>query len=129
MIGLPLSQDVLKYEAKFALNLTTRKCICYGLGAAALLTIFFLLPKTLTFTVKATISACIGIPFFLWGAIEIFGTKPEKVLLPIIIDNFIAPCVRKNEIHFSEYDNKQRIIKTKKKKERAKISKEYKSIL
>lgn len=128
MIGIPITQDILKYEAKFALNLTTRKCIFYGLGATAVLTSFFLLFKDFSFTFRACASICIGIPLFLWGAVKPFGVNPEKIIGPIIFDNFIAPSVRIKEIHMTVYDDKKKIVKETKKKNRAKISKEYKPI-
>ena len=34
MIGQPMPQDILKHESKFALGLSTRQCIFYGIGAA-----------------------------------------------------------------------------------------------
>lgn len=129
MIGAQMPQDILKYEAKFALGLTARKCVYYGLGVAAGLFGFFTLGASFSMNTRSIITCILCIPFFLWGTAKPFGENPEKVVIPFIIDNFLAPAVRVKEIHFSEYEKETAIYKAKRKTDRAAVSKEYKMIL
>lgn len=135
MIGQPMPQDILKHESKFALGLSTRQCIYYGIGAAlALVGFFYIAP---IFALKGTSAAILGavfaIPFFVWGTIKPFGENPEKIMIPFIIDNFIAPSVRLKEVHDEEYEKavkmKTLIRKQKKKQLKAEKKAGYQMIL
>ena len=132
MIGQPMPQDILKHESKFALGLSTRQCIFYGIGAALALVGFFYM-----FEIKGTSAAILGavlaIPFFVWGTIKPFGENPEKIMIPFIIDNFIAPSVRLKEVHDEEYEKavKMKTLTKKQKKKQLKAEKKagYQMIL
>lgn len=129
MIGQPMPQDILKYEAKFALGLSTRKCIFYGIGAVlALIGFFAVAPK---FGLKGTSAAILGavfaIPFFIWGTIKPFGENPEKILIPFLVDNLIAPSVRRKEIHDEDYEKATAIEKLDKKEKKKQLKAEKKS--
>lgn len=135
MIGQPMPQDILKHESKFALGLSTRQCIYYGIGAAlALVGFFYIAP---IFGLKGTSAAILGavlaIPFFVWGTIKPFGENPEKIMIPFIIDNFIAPSVRLKEVHDEEYEKavKMKTLTKKQKKKQLKAEKKagYQMIL
>lgn len=135
MIGQPMPQDILKYEAKFALGLTTRKCIWYGIGVVGALCGFFVIGPALNFsmTLKIIIGVVFCIPFFLWGAIKPFGENPEKVIVPFILDNLIAPSIRKKEVHDFDYEKNIKMEKLSKKEKKKQINlekkSEYKSII
>ena len=135
MIGQPMPQDILKHESKFALGLSTRQCIFYGIGAALALVGFFYIASM--FEIKGTSAAILGavlaIPFFVWGTIKPFGENPEKIMIPFIIDNFIAPSVRLKEVHDEEYEKavKMKTLTKKQKKKQLKAEKKagYQMIL
>lgn len=129
MIGQPMPQDILKHESKFALGLSTRQCIFYGIGAAlALVGFFYIAP---IFEIKGTSAAILGavlaIPFFVWGTIKPFGENPEKIMIPFIIDNFIAPSVRLKEVHDEEYEKAVKIKTLTKKQKKKQLKAEKKA--
>lgn len=111
MISAPATQDILKYKAKFVGNFTTRNLIFGALGVAAIyLTnryvfhVEFGMSDLTGGQINSTeilLAVLPGFPFFLFGWWYPFGQPLEKILIPTIIDNFIAPAIRKNEIHYS----------------------------
>ena len=129
MIQAPIPQDVLKFKAKMALNLTARQCVCFGLaGVAAIGAIMLTIPVGGSFE-EIKESAGIGtvlliilfaLPFLFFGLFQPYGVPLEKFLIPFIIDNVLSPSVRPNEIHFGEIEDETRyatrLKSTKKKK-------------
>lgn len=106
MIAQPMPQDILKYKAKFALNLTTRQCVCYGVGiACVLLGMFTIFPALISdMKIRMMVSAALGVPAFLWGSLMPFGQPMEKIIGPFIQDNILNPSLRVKEIHFPEVE-------------------------
>lgn len=109
MVGCSIPQDILKYDTKFALNLSVREIICaslsiVGLWAGHTIAASFGLPWD---AYPHIIMMAIGaVPFLMWGFVKIYNQPMEKILLPIIYDNFVVPQTRLYEIHFSAEDNK-----------------------
>lgn len=105
MIEKPMPQDVLKYKAKLIGNFSMRQCI--AITACVLLVIlgYFLLGKKMeSMQMAIIVSALPAIPAWLVGFVEVMGMPLEKVAMPLLIDNFLAPAVRKKEIHFPDYE-------------------------
>lgn len=128
MIGQPMPTNILKYESKFVLGLTARKCGIYVIGLILGLLVFFKTSSIFTINTRALIAAMILIPFFIVGEANPYGENLEKILIPFIIDNFIAPSKRIKEIHFETYEEHSQIKKAKNKKDYAVKSKTYKMI-
>ena len=131
MIGAPFPQDVLDYSPKFALNLTAREAAFYTVGAVACVATFMTLNDTTTYAtnIKAMISACVGLPVFVWGKAKPFGQPLEKIIVPFLMDNILSPRVRLKENHFEEYEERfERPLKSSDIRDRAKKSKEFKGI-
>lgn len=140
MIQCPIPQDILKYKPKFALNLTTRQCVCYGLGCAIGGLAFLVSSGFIESTgAKVVITIIFAAPFFAWSALsDLFGVPFEKFVIPFLIDNFIAPTTRYNEVHYGEIEEeirqatKIRSTRKRSKKKEAEIlasaSKEYVAI-
>ena len=108
MVSAPIPQDILKYKAKFVLNLTVRELIC-AVSAVALGFIGYtcVVQKYLPdaeFHIKALIIMAFALPALLMGWFKPFGQPLEKVMLPFIVDNILAPANRPNEVHFDGYD-------------------------
>lgn len=107
MVERPMPQDVMKFKAKLMGNFTARQVVWGMLGVAACVGCFFGFGDKIganTTQMKIIICAIPSIPFFLIGFMPIMGMPMEKVLIPIIVDNFIAPAIRKKEIHNPEYE-------------------------
>lgn len=111
MIESPIPQDILKYKAKFIGNFTAREAIWLTVGGISCLISFFFLFPDLTTNIKIIISACIGLPFFLIGFVRPLGQPIEKIAGVLIMDNFIAPPVRKNEVRHPELEKYERTRK------------------
>lgn len=128
-----MPQDILKYEAKFALGLSARKIVFYGIGVVlALIGTLNIAPKfDLNITGRIIVGVICGFPFFFWGTIKPFGQNLEKVIIPFLVDNFLTSSVRKKEVHDEDYEKYTQIRKStnKKKEDYAKKSKEYKGIV
>ena len=106
MIERPMPQDVLKYKAKLIGNLSARECVAtiasialVGLGYAA-----YGHNIDQSGPLKIILSAIPAIPAWIIGFMPIMGMPAEKVAIPMFIDNFLAPAVRKKEIHFEDYE-------------------------
>ena len=108
MIGQPMPTNILKYESKFVLGLTARKCVIYVIGLILGLLVFFKTSSIFTINTRVLIAV--------------------MILIPFIIDNFISPSKRIKEIHFETYEEHSQIKKAKNKKDYAVKSKTYKMI-
>ena len=106
MIERPMPQDVLKYKAKLIGNLSARECVA-TLASVALVGIGY---ATYGHNIdqsgplKVILSAIPALPAWIIGFMPIMGMPAEKVAIPLFIDNFWAPAVRKKEIHFKDYE-------------------------
>ncbi len=108
MVSAPIPQDILKYKAKFVLNLTVRELVCaavaVALGAGGYMLVVDKYFPNAEFHIKAVITMLFALPALLMGWFKPFGQPLEKVMIPFIVDNILAPSNRPNEVHFDGYD-------------------------
>ncbi len=105
MIERPMPQDVMKYKAKLIGNLSMRQCVAVIAAFVVVLPSYFLFGKKMETTqLQIIISAIPAVPIFLIGFVPIMGLPAEKIAIPMFIDNFLAPVVRKKEIHNEGYE-------------------------
>ena len=105
MIERPMPQDILKYKAKILGNFSGRNIIWGGISVAIIVAFFFIIGDRIESNpIKILVSAIPAIPTLLIGFMDIQGQPFEKVAIPIFIDNFLAPAVRKKEIHYPDYE-------------------------
>ena len=105
MIGAPIPQNVLKYEAKLIAHFTAREAIIYGAGITlSAIVDFKIVPSNVEAFTKLLIAVVIMFVFVAWGKAKPFGQPLEKVIVPIIEDNWLKPNVR-----VRSYDRKDHI--------------------
>lgn len=105
MIERPMPQDIMKFKAKMMMGLTGKQLLCVIIGAVlALIGYFTVGCHFKSNQLKIIISAIPAIPPLIVGFMPIMGMPFEKVAKPMLIDNFIAPAVRKKEIHHPGYE-------------------------
>ena len=105
MIERPMPEDILKYQNKFMGSFTLRQGVL-GLVSVALLakgifSWFVWIPNN---SIKALVSLVPALPFILIGFFPIYGVPFEKIIVPIVYDNFICPIIRKKEVHYPEME-------------------------
>lgn len=111
MIEKPMPQDVLKFKTKFVAGLTLRQCIFLLLcGIVALFSYFFLFEGIQSGKIKIFCTALTVVPFGIVGFIEIMGQPFEVLAKDMLIDNFIAPAVRKKEYRHPELEKWEKDI-------------------
>jgi hypothetical protein len=108
-IGSQIPQDILKFESKPILGLSVRKALFFGAGFLFGVMTFFFSPDTLPYMIKSIITAAVALPIFIWGAASPFGQPLEKVIMPFLIDNLIAPPLRKKEIHHELLEKQEKM--------------------
>ena len=108
MVSAPIPQDILKYKAKFVLNFTVRELICLVcafvlgfLGYRFVVAPYF---SGADFRIRAGIIVLFAFPALAFGWLKPFGQPLEKIAIPFIVDNILAPANRVNEVHFETYD-------------------------
>lgn len=84
MAYVPVPKDLTKVKTKVMFNLTKRQLICFGIGIAIGLPIFFLTKKALGTSVSAMLMIIVMLPCFLLALYEKHGQPIEKVLKNII---------------------------------------------
>lgn len=105
MIERPMPQDVLKYKAKLIGNFSARQIVCLFIAVVIVAIDYFLYGRNMSLDPKAVaLLAFPAVPVLICGFMPIMGMPAEKIAVPLIVDNFIAPAVRKKEIHFPEYE-------------------------
>lgn len=124
-IGKPMPQDIFKYRAKFIEGFSARQCGFYLTGVVVGLVIFFWGIPNSPMNIRSIACAAGCLPFFLWVSVNPYGQPLEKIIIPFIEDNVLAPPIRKKEIHFPEYEAGRRQDP---KEHSAKQSKEYTAI-
>lgn len=107
-IGKQMPQDIFKYEAKFIAGFSARQCVFYLSGVLVGFAMFFGAFKGATMNVRIVACAAGCLPFFLWGTVKPFGQPLEKVLVPFVEDNILAPPIRRKEKHYPEFDTMKR---------------------
>lgn len=110
MIERPVPQDILKYKQKAIKNFSARECIWGGIAAVIVIAGMVNNTGITDTTHRAIVSAIPAVPFCLIGFVKIYGVPFEKIIGPIVFDNFICPIKRKKEYHnksFEEYEKKR----------------------
>lgn len=139
MIECSMTQDILKYKSKFVGGFSAREAVFLMIGACVGIFGFFTLFSEFELNQRVICTGIIAAPILVFGFMRPFDQPMEKVLLPMIEDNFLAPPIRKKEIHHPEFEKyeKQHPVssiekggrnKSQKKEFHVKASKEYKAI-
>lgn len=110
MIERPMPQDIMKFKAKLIAGLTARQIVWGGIAGVVAIGTYFALGDVefASGQMKVIVSAIPALPFFAMGFMTIMEMPLEKVAIPLLIDNFIAPPVRKKEIHNPGYEKFQK---------------------
>ena len=92
---ISIPRDLSKVKTKVFFNLTRRQLVCFGLGAAAGLPVFFII-KHLGTDISSDVMGMmvVMIPFFLFAMYEKNGQPLEKILKQIIRAKFERPKTR-----------------------------------
>ena len=90
-------KDLTKVKNKLAFNLTKRQLICFGIGAAMGIPVFFLLRNVIGMSNAATIMVLVMLPAFMFAMYEKDGQPLEEILMNIIRVKFLRPSIRKYE--------------------------------
>lgn len=109
MIERPIPQDILKYKQKALGNFSAREVIFGGIGVILMACgclIWFSDVENISY--RALYSALPAIPFWLIGFVKIYNVPIEKCIGPLIIDNFWNPIKRKKEVHYPEYEKREK---------------------
>ena len=94
MAYVPVPKDLTKVKSKFLFGLTKRQVICFGIGAACGLPVFFLTKGAIGTTLASLAMILIMLPFFLFAMYEQHGQPLEVVLRHIIETRFRRPRIR-----------------------------------
>lgn len=97
MAYVSVPKDLTKVKNKLAFNLTKRQLICFGIGAAMGIPVFFLLRNVIGMSNAATIMVLVMLPAFMFGMYEKDGQPLEEILMNIIRVKFLRPSIRKYE--------------------------------
>lgn len=97
MAYVTIPKDLDKVKNKVVLNLTLRQIICFGIGAALGIPVYFLTKRVADSSAAATLMVLIMLPAFLFAMYERDGMPLEKILKNIIRVHYIRPAVRKYE--------------------------------
>lgn len=126
MIGAPIPEDILKFETKLVGNFTAREAVIYGAGIlAAGITALKIIPPYVAVNTKIVVATVIMLAFFAWGKAKPFGQPLEKVIIPIIQDNFLKPSIRTKAYDRAEHEKSFNAgLKSKDSKDKAKRSKD-----
>ena len=74
-----IPRDLSKVKTKVAMNLTARQLICFGLGFAIAIPVFFFVKKPLGMDAAALCCMIVCVPFFILGMYEKNGLSAEKL--------------------------------------------------
>ena len=97
MAYVSVPKDLTKVKNKLAFNLTKRQLICFGIGAAMGIPVFFLLRNVIGMSNAATIMVLVMLPAFMFAMYEKDGQTLEEILMNIIRVKFLRPSIRKYE--------------------------------
>ena len=97
MAYVSVPKDLTKVKNKLAFNLTKRQLICFGIGAAMGIPVFFLLRNVIGMSNAATIMVLVILPAFMFAMYEKDGQPLEVILMNIIRVKFLRPSIRKYE--------------------------------
>ena len=94
------------------LNLTKRQLICFGIGVAVAIPVFFLSKKAFGMEGGVFTCMCTAFPFFLLGMYEKNGVPAEKLLFYAVQHDFLRVQVRpKDESNRFEREEKEEMIR------------------
>ena len=109
MIERPIPQDILKYKQKAIGNFSAREIIFGGIGAGVIAYFAFnVFGDIEEGSYRAILSAIPGLPFLAIGFLKIYGMPFEKSAIPMFYDNFLCPIKRLKEIHYKEYEDREK---------------------
>ena len=94
---ISVPRDLTKVKSKVMFNLTKRQLICFGIGAAMGIPVFFLLRNVIGMSNAATIMVLVMLPAFMFAMYEKDGQPLEEILMNIIRVKFLRPSIRKYE--------------------------------
>lgn len=105
MIERPMPQDIMEFKPKLMAGLTARQLIWGFVSGLITIIAYFVYGRNLEMSpLSIALCALPAIPTALVGFVPIMGQPFEKVAVQVVLDNFIAPPVRKKEIHFVDYE-------------------------
>ena len=94
MAYVPVPKDLNAVKTKVVFNLTKRQLICFGLGAAIALPLFFLCKSYMDKSVASLIMIIVLLPFMLLAMYEKNGQPLEKIVCNIVQVCFLRPKQR-----------------------------------
>ena len=87
-------KDLTKVKTKVMFGLTLRQLVCFGLGGAVSIPVYFLSRGLLGTTMAAVLMILTALPFFLFAVYEKDGLPLEKILQAIYRQKIQRPGVR-----------------------------------
>lgn len=94
MAYVPVPKDLSRIKPKVMFNLTKRQLVCFGIGAAVGLPLFFLMRMVTGTSAAAIVMILSMLPFFAFGMYEKDGQPLEAVLKNVLHTLFLAPKQR-----------------------------------
>ena len=97
MAYVNVPKDLTKVKSKVLFNLTKRQLVCFGIGAAIGVPLFFLFKKPLGTSAASMLMMVVMLPAFLLAMYEKNGQPLEKILRNMIQVCFLRPKQRPYE--------------------------------
>lgn len=94
MAYVPVPKDLNAVKTKVMFNLTKRQLICFSVGAAVAVPLFFLCKSFMNTSVASLIMIIVLLPFMLLAMYEKNGQPLEKVVRNIVQVCFLRPKQR-----------------------------------
>ena len=94
MAYVNVPKDLTKVKSKVLFNLTKRQLVCFGIGAAIGVPLFFLFKKPLGTSAASMLMMVVMLPAFLLAMYEKNGQHLEVILGHLIEATFIRPKER-----------------------------------
>ena len=94
MAYVPVPKDLNAVKTKVMFNLTKRQLICFSVGAAVAVPLFFLCKRFMNTSVASLIMIIVLLPFMLLAMYEKNGQPLEKVVRNIVQVCFLRPKQR-----------------------------------
>ena len=94
MAFVPVPKDLNRVKTKVMLNLTKRQLICFALGAAGGVPVYFLTKPSLGITTAAMLMVVLMLPFVFFALYEKDGQPAEKILSHVVKSMFLRDKVR-----------------------------------
>lgn len=95
MAYVNVPRDLSKYEAKVAFNLTKRQLICFSIGAAFAVPVYWFTRHFLPNDVRSILMFIIASPFFVAGIFKKDGMTLEKYLYIVCRQKYFRPGIRR----------------------------------